>query len=68
MYCIGLFGKLHACVCQLYAFTGDYQDYHLHVLDLSHYKNVYGKWLLAAGYQKRNVCEDRCLGVDRYAM
>ena len=30
-------------ICQLYAFTGDYQDYHLHGLDLSHYKNVYGK-------------------------
>ena len=32
-------------ICQLYryAFTGDYQDYHLHLLDLSHYKNVYGK-------------------------
>ena len=21
MYCISLFGELHACVCQLYAFT-----------------------------------------------
>ena len=26
------------------------------------------KWLLAAGDQKRNVGEDRCLGVERHAM